>query len=74
VQEYVVPAVRIERINTIGRAIEVQLSGTTQIRVFDITGRLVHEHTGEMLNFMPSSAGVYHVMVNDRTQRVVVVK
>jgi len=74
VQEYVAPQVQIQRINTIGRAIEVQLSGTAQIKVFDITGRLVHEHTGKAMHFAPASAGVYHVLVNDRTQRVVVVK
>jgi len=74
VQEYLTPPVRIERINTIGRAIDVQLSNTAQIKVFDITGRLVHEHTGKKMNFSPASAGVYHVMVNDHAQRVVVVK
>ena len=73
-QEYVVPQVRIERVNTIGRAIDVQLSGSAQIRVFDITGRLVHEHTGKEMNFSPASAGVYHVMVDDCVRRVIVVK
>jgi aminopeptidase N len=74
VQEYVAQKVRIECINSIGRAIDVQLSGSGHIKVYDITGRLVHEHVGKTMNFSPSSAGVYHVMVEDRVQRVVVIK
>ena len=73
-QEYVAPPVRIERINTIGRAIEVQLSGHAQIRVFDITGRMVHKTYAEELSYKPSTAGIYHVIVGDKKSRVIVVR
>ncbi len=64
----------VQKIQTIGRAINLKLSVPGMIKVYDITGRLVHQaHTGE-LNYQPTSAGIYHIIVADHKYRVVVVK
>jgi len=64
----------IKHINTIGRAIELRLSEPSMIRIYDIIGRKVHESLTDELRFKPSSAGIYHVIVGDKKQRVVIVK
>jgi aminopeptidase N len=64
----------VRDIQTIGRAINLKLSVPGLIRVYDITGRQVYEKYGVELDYRPSSAGVYHVMVGDQEYRVVVVK
>jgi len=75
VDEYVTKGdLYIQRIQTIGRAINLKLSVPGLIKVFDITGRQVYQTNAEELNYQPSSAGIYHVMVGDEKYRVVVVK
>ncbi len=64
----------MQKIQTIGRAIKLKLSVPGLIKVFDITGRQVYEAHTEELNYRPSSAGIYHVIIGDEKHRVVVVK
>jgi len=66
--------ISIDRLTTIGRAIEVKLSAPILIKVFDITGRKIHESYTKELTYQPSSAGVYHIIVGDTKQRVVIIK
>ncbi len=66
--------ISIEQMGTIGRAIEMRLSEPSTIKVYDITGRKIHESFTDELRFRPSSAGIYHVIVGDKNKRVVVVK
>ncbi len=66
--------VTIERITTIGRAIELKLTAPRDVKIFDITGRKIHEAYVNELKFKPSSAGIYHVIVGDEKRRVVIVK
>ena len=74
VEEMTPREIVIERITTIGRAIELKLTAPCHVKVFDITGRKIHEAHADELKFKPSSAGIYHVMVGDEKQRVVIVK
>jgi aminopeptidase N len=64
----------VRNIQTIGRAINLNLSVPGLIKVYDITGRQVYEEQTAELNYQPASAGVYHVIVGDQKYRVVVVK
>ena len=63
-----------EKIATIGRAIEIKLNAPSLIKIFDITGRKVYESNTKELNYRPSSAGIYQVIIGDKKQRVVIVK
>ena len=74
IAEYIVQNVLIENINSIGRTIELKLTQPGVIRIFDITGRKVYETYAEEVKYQPSSAGIYHVIVGDKKQRVVIVK
>lgn len=74
IAEQVKRPVQIEHFSTIGRAIELQLSEPALIKVFDITGRLVHKTTSDQLEFQPASTGIYHVMVDGDVRRAVIVK
>jgi len=74
ITEFVEEPVRIEKINSIGRAIKLKLSRPDLIKIFDITGRKVFETEAAELIYRPLSAGVYHVVVGDRASRVVVIK
>ena len=74
IAEYIVQNVFIENINSIGRTIELKLTQPGLIRIFDITGRKVYEMHAQEVKYQPSSAGIYHVIVGDRNQRVVIVK
>ncbi len=74
VQEVVKREIIIENIRTIGRAIEMRLSAPSLVKVFDITGRKVHESITDELRFKPSSSGIYHVLVGNKNHRVVIVK
>ncbi len=65
---------RIERFRTIGRAIELSLSEPALIKVYDITGRLVHKQTADAMDFVPTSAGVYQIMAEGAVKRVVIAK
>jgi aminopeptidase N len=64
----------VRNIQTIGRAIKLSLSVPGLIRVYDVTGREVYEARAAELNYRPTSAGIYHVVVGDEKYRVVVVK
>jgi hypothetical protein len=64
----------VQNIQTIGRAIDIRLSMPGLIKVYDITGRQVYEEHSAELRYQPTSAGIYHVVVNDGKYRVVVVK
>ena len=64
----------VRDIQTVGRAISLKLSVPGSIKVYDITGRQVYEKYGVELDYRPSSAGVYQVIVGDQKYRVVVVK
>ncbi len=66
--------VSINRLRTVGRAIEVKLSAPMIVKVFDITGRKIYESFTEELSYKPSSAGVYHIIIGDLKQRVIIVK
>jgi hypothetical protein len=74
IAEYVVQNVLIENINSIGRTIELKLTQPGLIRIFDITGRKVYETYAQEIKYQPSNAGIYHVIVDDKNQRVVIVK
>lgn len=74
IHEYVTHDVSIDHISTIGRAIDVQLSEPAIIKIFDITGRKVHEVVTKALRYTPSSAGIYHIIADDTNRRVIVVK
>jgi aminopeptidase N len=74
VQEIIVNKLSIEKVKTIGRAIEIKLNTQSLIKIYDITGRLVHETNAEELRYQPSSAGIYHIIVGDKNKRVVIVK
>jgi hypothetical protein len=64
----------VQKVQTIGRAINLKLSVPGLIKVYDITGRLVYEkHTAE-LYYQPTSVGIYHVIIGTQKYRVVVVK
>ncbi|MBA7522279.1 hypothetical protein ES705_14397 [subsurface metagenome] len=73
-EEVIAKEIFIENIKTISRAIEMKLTAPSLIKVFDITGRKIYETFAEELNYKPSSAGIYHVIVGDKKQRVVIVK
>ena len=64
----------VQKIQTIGRAINLKLSIPGLIKVYDITGRQVYEVHATELHYQPTSAGVYHVIIGDQQYRVVVVK
>jgi aminopeptidase N len=66
--------VSINRLRTVGRAIEVELSAPMFVKIYDITGRKIYESFTEELSYKPSSAGVYHVVIGDLKQRVVIIK
>ena len=73
-EEVIAKEIFIENIRTISRAIEMKLTAPSVIKVFDITGRKIYETFAEELNYKPSSAGIYHVIVGDKKQRIVIVK
>ncbi|GAH62995.1 unnamed protein product, partial [marine sediment metagenome] len=73
-EEVIAKEIFIENIRTISRAIEMKLTAPSLIKVFDITGRKIYETFAEELNYKPSSAGIYHVIVGDKKQRIVIVK
>lgn len=73
-EEVIAKEIFIENIRTISRAIEMKLTAPSLIKIFDITGRKIYETFAEELNYKPSSAGIYHVIVGDKKQRVVIVK
>lgn len=66
--------ISINRLKTIGRAIEVELSAPMVVKVFDIIGRKVHESYTKKLCYRPLSSGIYHVVIGDIKQRVVIIK
>ncbi len=73
-EEFTIKEIFIENISTISRTIEMELTAPSVIKVFDITGRKIYEAFADKLNYKPSSAGIYHVIVGDKKQRVVIVK
>ena len=64
----------VHKVQTMGRSIDLKLSVPGVIRVYDITGRQVHQAFTDELNYQPSSAGIYHVLVGDERYKVVVIK
>jgi aminopeptidase N len=64
----------VNRLRTVGRAIELRLSAPGLVKVFDITGRKVYESFTKECTYRPASAGVYHVVVGDMHQRMVIIK
>lgn len=74
IAEYIVQNILTENINSIGRTIELKFTQPGLIRIFDITGRKVYEMYAQEVKYQPSNAGIYHVIVGDKNQRVVVVK
>jgi len=64
----------VQKIQTIGRAINLKLSIPGLIKVYDITGRQVYETHSDELQYNPTSSGIYHVIVGDQKYRVVVIK
>jgi aminopeptidase N len=64
----------VQKIQTIGRAINLKLSVPGLVRVYDITGRQVYETHADELQYKPTSSGIYHVIVGDQKYRVVVIK
>jgi hypothetical protein len=74
IAEYVIQNVLIQNINSIGRTIELKLTRPALIRIFDITGRKVYEMHAQEVKYQPSNAGIYHVIVGNKKNRVVVVK
>jgi aminopeptidase N len=66
--------VTYDKIGTIGRAIEVMLTEPKWIKIYDIAGRKVDEFYTQKLHYQPSSAGIYHVIIGDTKQRVVIIK
>lgn len=64
----------VTRMPTVSRAINLRLTARSRIRIFDITGRKVFETITRELNYRPSNAGLYHVMIGDQEQRVVVIR
>jgi hypothetical protein len=63
-----------DKIGTIGRAIEVMLTEPKWIKIYDITGRKVDEFYTKELHYQPSSAGIYHVIIGDTKQKIVIIK
>jgi len=59
---------------TIARAIELNLNEEHIVKIFDITGRKVYEAYGKKINFQPQNAGIYHITIDNRTQRVIIIK
>ena len=74
IAEYIVQNILTENINSIGRTIELKFTQPGLIRIFDITGRKVYEMYAQEVKYQPSNAGIYHVIVGEKNQRVVVVK
>jgi len=64
----------VQKIQTIGRAINLNLSVPGLIKVYDITGRQVYETHAAELVYQPKSAGIYHVFVGDQKYKVVILK
>lgn len=73
-QEYGAHDVTVDHISTVDRVITVRLSAPAKIRVYDITGRKVHEANTAQLHYTPSTAGIYHVLIGDESRRVVVIR
>jgi hypothetical protein len=64
----------VQKVQTIGRVINLKLSVPGLIKVYDIAGRQVYQAHAAELHYKPTSAGKYHIMVGEEKFRVVVVK
>jgi hypothetical protein len=60
-------------IQTIGRAISLELDDHQLVRIFDVTGRRVYRTEAKRVLYRPSKAGIYFIMIGDRRHKVVVV-
>jgi aminopeptidase N len=68
------PVIQTDEVSTVNRQIRIRLTANRSIRVFDALGREVYRNRGRKVDFRPSSAGIYYVLIDQDPSKYVIVK
>ncbi len=73
-EELATQEIAFSKIQTIRRVIKLNLDHPTRVRIFDVTGSKIYEVVAKKINYLPKSAGIYHIFIGDEKERVVILK